>query len=268
MIHLTVFVGNPAELLDADAYDAGAVFRWEFSATVDGVYAEIETTPLVADQFLYELWHEAGTTATWYRTRVSDAGGTEFSTYTAPFQAASAQLYLTLDQFRAFEPDAASLNDESLLILLMASAADIARAIGPLGDIEELLHASGRMLMLSRPAAGIVSVVEDAYSAATALAASDYELSWTGRILRRLDDGTNPRTSWCKWVRVVYSPPDDLAQRQRAQLSLVKLDITNTPGLASQTIGTWSETYRTDRPYPEQRAEILSGLVGDEAGVY
>jgi hypothetical protein len=269
MIHLTILVANPAELLDPEAYDAGALLRWEWCATVDGTYAEDGTVALVADQFLYEVWDETGTSATWYRTRVSDSGAALFSPYSTPFQAASAQLYLTLDQFRAFEPEA-TLSDESLLILLQASATDIVREIGPTGDVEELLHASGPLLMLSRPAAGIVSVVEDAYGAALALTASDYELSATGRMLRRLDDGTNPSGYWCRWARVTYAPFDDLAVRQRAQLALVRLDIANTPGLAAQTIGTWSEQYASNSAwnYQEERKMFLAGLSGDEVVVF
>ena len=266
MIHLTVIVTNPAELLDAEAYDAGALLRWESSATIDGTYVEGGTVALVAGTFLYDVWDDPGTTTTWYRTRVSNAGGTVFSPYSAPFQPASAQLYLSLDQFRAFEP-ASTLSDESLLILLQASAADIVNAIGPTGDIVERLSARGPALMLSSRAAGIVSVSENPYGTPLALVADDYELSWTGRVLRRLMDGTNPSSYWRSPVRVTYSPPDDLAQRQRAQLELVRLSIAFNPGLVSQTIGTWSETYRTDVPEPEQRAQILASLSPTEAEI-
>lgn len=267
MIHLTVIVANVDELLDPEAYDAGALLRWESSATVDGTYAEGGTVPLVADQFLYDIWDEPGVTTTWYRTRISDSGASLFSPYSTPFQPSSAQLYLTLDQFRAFEPGS-TLSDESLLILLQASAADIVGAIGPLGDVVTVLGAHGPLLMLPYRASGIVSVTEDAYGEALSLAADDYELSWSGRTLRRLNDGTNPRDYWWRRVKVTLTPVDDLAQRQRAQLALMRLDITTNPGLASQTIGTWSESYRTDVPVSEQRAEILATLGVDGVAIY
>jgi len=260
MIHLTVIVANVDELLDAEAYGAGALLRWESSATIDGIYVEGGTEALVAGTLLYDIWDDAGTTTTWYRTRVSDSTAATFSPYSTPFQPASAQLYLTLDQFRAFEPSS-TLSDESLLILLQASAADIVGAIGPLGDAVAVLHAHGPLLMLPYRASGIVSVIEDAYGAPTTLAADDYELSWTAQTLRRLNDGTNPASYWRRRVKVTLSPVDTLAQRQRAQLALMRLDITTNPGLASQTIGTWGESYRTDVPISEQRDEILASLI-------
>jgi hypothetical protein len=113
-----------------------------------------------------------------------------------------------------------------------------------------------------------VSVVEDAYRAPVTLVADDYELSWTGQTLRRLNDGTTPRWYWYGRVKVTYTPVDDLAQRQRAQLALMRLDITTNPGLASQTIGTWSESYRTDIPASQQRVDILASLGVDGVGIY
>jgi hypothetical protein len=261
MIHLTVEVTNPAELLDPEAYDAGALLRWEWSATIDGSYVEGGTEALVADQFLHDIWDDAGTDATWYRTRVSDTGGTSFSEYTAPFQPATAQLYLSLAQLKALAPS--TLNDESLLILLSSAATEIVRYAGASGEVSEVVHARGPLLMLSHAAGGVTTVVEDAYGSAVTLDATDYELSRTGQVLRRLQSGTNPGYYWRGHVRVTYAQPDDLAIRQRVQLELVRLTMTFSPGLASQTIGTWTETYQTaasGKTYEEQRTEILATL--------
>ena len=60
---------------------------------------------------------------------------------------------------------------------------------------------------------------------------------------------------------VTYRPPDDTANRVRVAIELVKLEFAFNPGLASQTIGTWSEAYTSGgKSYAEQRAEILASL--------
>jgi hypothetical protein len=40
----------------------------------------------------------------------------------------------------------------------------------------------------------------------------------------------------------------------------VRLDIAFNPGLASQSIGPWSESYSSGKSYPEQRADILESI--------
>jgi hypothetical protein len=244
-----------ADLLDANAYGAGALLRWESSATVDGVYVEGGTIALVADVSLYDVWDPAGAVGTWYRTRISDAGGTTFSAYSSPFQTAEHGLYLSADQFRLLAPT--SLADEALLILLDAAAEEIVRHAGPSGEITERLRGRGDALMLSRPCLSVTSIVEHDVT----LDPDDYELSSTRQVLWRLTDGPNPRRWWGHHVRVTYLPVDDLAERQRAQAELVKLSIAFSPSLASQTIGTWSESYVTNpKPYAEQRSDILATL--------
>lgn len=255
MIHLIVEITDPAELLDPQAYDAGALLRWESSATIDGSYVEGGTLPLVADQFLYDVWDDAGGSSTWYRTRISDAAASIFSPYSPPFQPATGQLYLTPAQFRALAPS--TLNDESLLILLGAAANEIVKAIGPVGSVSEQRHASGELLLLAHDAGSITSVVENGAT----LAPDDYTLSSTGATLRRLRTGTHPANRWHGRVDVVLVVAEDLATRQRVQLELVKLSIAFQPGLASQTIGTWTEAYQAKTlSYAEQRGEILASL--------
>jgi len=260
VIHLEVIVADTTELLDAEAYGAGALLRWESCATIAGTYAEGGTEALVAGTSLYDIWDDAGLIGTWYRTRISDAGGSTFSPYSVPFQTAEHGLYLSVDQFRAFNA-AANLSDEALLILLDAAAQAIIAAVGYSGQITEWLRGGrGPLLMLSRPALTVISIVEDD----TTLAADDWELSSSGQTLRRLDDGTNPRWYWYGRVDIAYLPRDDTAERQRVQRQLVQLDLSYQPGLASQTIGTWSETYATgsQATYAEQRAAILASLSG------
>lgn len=269
MIHLEVVVENTADLLAPEAYGAGALLRWESSATVDGVYVEGGTEPLVTLVSLYDIWDAAGTAGTWYRTRISDAGATTFSAYSTPFQTAIHRLYLSTDQYRAFDP-VPQLSDPALLILLDAAAEAIAQAAGDPGERTDLLGpVSGDLLPLPRSALSVTAVIEDVRWAALALAADDYELSASGSVLRRLFDGTNPRRYWYGRTSVKYLPRDDTAERQRVQRALVQLDLAYMPGLASQTIGTWSETYQggSSMSYAEQRAAILASL-GESVGIY
>jgi len=264
MIRLEVVVADTAILLAAEVYGAGALLRWESCATVDGVYVEGDTIALVADQSLYIIWDAAGVEdTTWYRTRISDSGvGTTFSAYSSPFQTAIHGLYLSVDQFRAFVET--PLSDEALLILLDAAAQAIVREHGPAGETTERLRARGDLLMLSRPALSIATVIEDARWSALSLADDDYELSSSGQTLYRLSDGTNPGWCWRGRVDVTYTPFDDTAERQRVQRALVMLDINYHSGLTSQQIGTWTETYAANSVfnYEIERAAILASLGG------
>jgi len=264
MIRLEVVVADTAILLAAEVYGAGALLRWESCATVDGVYVEGDTIALVADQSLYIIWDAAGVEdTTWYRTRISDSGvGTTFSAYSSPFQTAIHGLYLSVDQFRAFVET--PLSDEALLILLDAAAQAIVREHGPAGETTERLRARGDLIMLSRPAVTIATVIEDARWAALTLADDDYELSSSGQTLYRLSDGTNPGYHWHGRVDITYTPFDDTAERQRVQRDLVMLELNFMPGIVSQQIGTWTETYQSTilKGYAEQRADILASLSG------
>ena len=253
MLTVRVSIANPDALLTA--WGAGARARLESSATETGSYAEVGTAALLSGLFEYYIVDPAGTAALWYRWRPSTAAPAapaDYGAYSDPWVAGGP--YLTVDQFRAFNA-ADSLTDESLLILLDAAAQAIIREHGPSGAITERLRAGGDLLMLSRPALSITLVVEDARLSALSLSADDYELS--GQTLYRLSDGTNPGYCWRGRVDVTYVPFDDTAERQRVQRELVQLDLTFQPGLASQRIGEWTESYSADKPYAEQRAAIV-----------
>lgn len=260
MIHLEVIVADTEELLDPIAYGVGALLRWESSATIDGVYVEGGTVALVSGTTVYDIWDGAGTVGTWYRTRISNSGGTSFSSYTIPFQTSEQGLYLSVSQLRAFNVGG-TLGDEPLLTFLNAATQDIRRTMGPMGPITEILRASSDALWLSREPLSILTVSEMWGGAIVALADDDWSLN--DQVLYRLNTGTNRTWNGC-WrgrVAVAYQPQDDLATRQRGQLALVKLDITYSPGLASQAIGQWSESYRVDQ-YTQERDAILASLSG------
>lgn len=152
-----------------------------------------------------------------------------------------------------------ALVDAALQRLLDAAEDTITDAVGPVGNVTETFTAGpGDLIMLSRRASAVVSVNERD----TVLNANDYELYNAGRILHRIDDGTNPDTRWRGRVIVVYTPVSDVARRKVAQLALVNLDITFNPGAASERIGDWTETYKNDVWYIEQKDAILASLTG------
>jgi hypothetical protein len=177
---------------------------------------------------------------------------------TLPAITVTAETGFTVTRLREFVTS--GLSDAVLQTYLDAAMDAIDDALGPL-TCKERLHASrGDMLMLGREAESITSVVEDARNTALTLAADDYELSDSGQLLYRLRTGTNPRWGWHGRVDVTYVRSDDMAERIRVAVALVQLDLGHAPGLASQTIGTWSETYRNDQDYAVQRDALLASL--------
>lgn len=164
---------------------------------------------------------------------------------------------LTLAEARTHITSA--LVDAALQRLLDAAEDTITDAVGPVGNVTETFTAGpGDLIMLSRRASAVVSVKERD----TTLNANDYELLNSGNLLRRKELGTNPDTRWRGRVIVVYTPVSDVNRRKVAQLALVNLDLTFNPGAASERIGDWSETYRTDMEYVAQRDAILASLMG------
>lgn len=166
---------------------------------------------------------------------------------------------LSVDDLRALH--ASTLTDAALQTYLDAAYQAIDNYAGETGDVQELLMASGQgpLLMLSRRASNIVSVIEHELT----LAADDYELRSSGQMLYRLNTGTNPRRSWrAARIDVTYSPYLNDDDRDRVAVELVKLDLNYSPGLTAQEIGDWSEQYaRNDLfNYQTERAAILATL--------
>lgn len=166
---------------------------------------------------------------------------------------------LTVRRLRLFV--ASTLEDAELQTYLDAARDAVDDAAGPTSGEQLLRAGSGPILSLSRSAGAILSVVDDYLGDELELAADDYRLSPTGGSLLRLANGTHPARRWCGHVLVRYAAPAEAADRIRAIVALVRLDLAFRPGAASETIGTWSESYRS-APYAEQRAEILAS-VGD-----
>lgn len=89
---LKIVVENASELLNAGAYDTGALVRVQWSATETGTFADVSgtgstpTIALVAGTRVYTGYDPAGAVSTWYRTRYENAGATRLSDWSAAFQ--------------------------------------------------------------------------------------------------------------------------------------------------------------------------------------
>jgi hypothetical protein len=167
---------------------------------------------------------------------------------------------LSVDDLRTHVTTA--LADTALQDLLDAGEQAITRVLGPVGPVSEMFRrVSGDLIMLSRRAVSITSVVEGT----TTLAADDYELR-SGTLLRRLSDGTNAGSRWLTWsgpVIVDYIPESDVAERQRALVQLVNLDLAYAPGVTSERLGDWAETQgssQSGKSYEQERETILASL--------
>lgn len=75
------------ELLNVSAFGAGALIRVERSADNIAPYAEIGTLALVAGTYGYTYYDQVQATGAWYRTRYSNSGNTNQSSYGAVSQA-------------------------------------------------------------------------------------------------------------------------------------------------------------------------------------
>lgn len=164
---------------------------------------------------------------------------------------------LTVTQLRGHvESD---LDDTALQRLLDSEDAEIVRLFGPVSSATEL-HAGGAdvvQLVLDRQIASITSVTEVVDGTSTTLSADDYR-QWWGQSLERLDDGTNPRSSWGERVTVVYVPNDATAQRTAVLIQLVQLALRYT-GLRQESVGQgdYAATMLDQR---RERARLLGQL--------
>lgn len=174
-------------------------------------------------------------------------------------------MLLTATQFRDFAET--TLSDESLQTLLDAAELDIIATAGPLGSFADRRRGGGLYLWLSRLAGTITSVVErwgDPLGlTSVTLDTTDWTLLPDGYTLRREWSSTHPADRWADDVIVTYTPLDDTEARKRVQVGLVKLELARNPGLVSQTIGDWSETYQASSAvagYAVERAVLLASL--------
>lgn len=167
---------------------------------------------------------------------------------------------LTAAQFREHAPS--TLIDAAIGRLLDDAEQEITRYAGPVGStVTEWAAGDGAFLATSRRVSAVTSITETRWLASTTLATDDWRLR-SPYVLERLRTGTNPRSCWAGTVSVVYTPEDDTATRMMVQLDLCKLTIATNPGLAAQTVGSWTEQYAANNAWnPEEaRASILARL--------
>ena len=92
---LKLLVENPDEILNAGAYEAGAIIRLQTATTETGTYADVAgtgstpTTAILAAIRIYTGYDPAGATSSWYRTRFENSGATRLSDWVAPYQIGS-----------------------------------------------------------------------------------------------------------------------------------------------------------------------------------
>jgi hypothetical protein len=157
-----------------------------------------------------------------------------------------------------------TLADGAVQDKLDAAEQEIVRTIGPVGPVSEFYsRVSGPLLMLSRRAAEITTVTEGT----TTLAATDYRLR-SGTVVQRLSSGTP-----CRWrdrngIEVAYLPESDVAERIRVQIALVQLDLTYVPGVVSEKIGDWAETFTPSGDHDKDREAILATLNANAAVMF
>lgn len=155
-----------------------------------------------------------------------------------------------------------SLADAALQVLLDATEQDIIAAAGTTTDQTEYADGGYAKLVLTRPIGEVDSVTEYADTASeSVLAADDYRID--GHILHRLTTGTNPAYYWHGPVKVVHDPSDRLAERKRAQVALVQLELAYASGITSERIGDYSVGYGNaagGTDYQEAKELVLRSL--------
>jgi hypothetical protein len=153
-----------------------------------------------------------------------------------------------------------SLSDATLGTYLTAALEAVDDVLGPATVTEHVNAGRGDLLMLSREAESIVSIIEDERWSALTLAADDYLLSDSGQLLYRLHTGTNPAWIWRGRVAVTYVRDVMAADRIRIAVALVQLELNHRPGLAALSTEGYSETFRPTADYLSEREAILSSL--------
>lgn len=167
---------------------------------------------------------------------------------------------LTVTEFR--EHVTTSLGDAAVQRLLDDAEAEIIAYAGDVSTATELMAGGTSRIVTSRPIDSVTTVVErDGGSSSVTLATDDWEM-FGSFVLLRSRDGTNHSSYWRGPVRLTYVPVDDTATREIVQVELCKLAIAFNPGLAAETVGSWTQQYASNSAWNagEERANILSRL--------
>jgi hypothetical protein len=162
---------------------------------------------------------------------------------------------LTTDQLRQHLET--GLEDAALQRLLDAEEAEIIRRYGPHASATELHAPDSEWMFLRREPSSIDTVTETVGDEDTVLSSDDYR-DWGAGRLERLDDGTNPRSSWGDRVEVQYTPVDRQDERTMALINLCKLAAEYN---ALEDISVGGGDYRASSlEYNRERERLLGSL--------
>jgi hypothetical protein len=173
---------------------------------------------------------------------------------------------LTVEEFR--EHASTGLGDDAVQRLLDAAEELIVEIGGSLADATEIFRGGGHYLILRRPVVSITKVTE-LYGSGSAreLETNDYRLEPDRISIRRLRAGDTPSARWVGLVQVESVPSDDTALRKIVQLGLAQGFLDTHPGVTSETIGDWSETYGDTTEWSARRDALLGQLQRPDSGV-
>lgn len=153
------------------------------------------------------------------------------------------------------------LSDAALGRVRADAVADVTGRYGPwsgAGEITITLTGGTRVLGLARPGSAASEIKEtDGLGVETTLAISDWRLLHGGRVLERLNTGTNPRTAWDRLVEITYTPDDEDSVRDRIVIDLVKLSLQYDATKGTKV----GDAGATAVDYQAERERLLSGLV-------
>jgi hypothetical protein len=150
VIRVDVWLPDPASVLATGAFGAGALVRLERAASIAGSYAEVTTLPIVATTVSYTYWDAGGSTSSYYRWRVSNAGASAFSDYSDPFVG-------TNPAASVFPTSYASLDR---LLGMFSTAPTQPRKLARLGELlgtatQQLIEACGGRDYFLHPSTGV-----------------------------------------------------------------------------------------------------------------
>ena len=198
-----IAVDGEDDLLNAGMYDAGAVVRLQSSATKTGVYASVGTAALVSGTGAYTIYHAAGTSTTWYRSRYENAAATITSDWSDPFQVGGEEGGYLCSLYDVKErlgiADSTTTYDEPLLELIRSVTTEIEEVTGRdfTGDRDDQVYTFdiGEMTTLLEVERGIQSVTTlevasatgAAYTAVTSYKLRPANREWLGEPYYRIE---------------------------------------------------------------------------------
>lgn len=160
---------------------------------------------------------------------------------------------------RVKERSQAELSDSEIQALIDEASDEIERRYGPLSvQVTERLRGSTSRLFPRRPVdeAEAISVDETLGTDVTTLAADDFRVWHGGRMIERMNDGTNPRSVWGHPVEITYTPIADSRQREEVTVKLVLLSI-EYEGVKSGSLDGYNSSHLD---YTAERERLLGSL--------